>query len=147
MAFPADDYGPRMNYIGYRTTDSLSSPYDWWFEKIAPADLDPPNLWLAMRERRLGSGVAGSGGSAGASATGGSGGSAATSGSGGSGNAAAGGSSATGGGGTKSAGGNAAKSTDDDSSGCGCRMNRQSEPSAWWLALIFAAVLRRRSSR
>jgi hypothetical protein len=55
MSLPDDDYGPRMNFIGFRTSaTTTTSPYDWWLEAIAPEQLEPANIWEAMRERRLG---------------------------------------------------------------------------------------------
>ncbi|MBW2522796.1 MAG: hypothetical protein JRI23_01410, partial [Deltaproteobacteria bacterium] len=77
MDLPADDYGPRMNFVGFQTAaTTASSPYDWWFEDIEPGALQPANLWEAMCERRFpssaGGGGAGVGG--GAAGTGGSGG-------------------------------------------------------------------------
>lgn len=111
MELPDDDFGPRMNFVGFRTAaTTVTSPYEWHLEAIAPEDVDPPNLWLAMREKRLG--PSGTGGSAGS----GTGGSAA----GGSGTAGSGANAGTGGSGT---GGSSANpdSASDDESGCGCR--------------------------
>ncbi|MEM9460338.1 MAG: hypothetical protein AAGF11_39570 [Myxococcota bacterium] len=56
MSLPSDDFGPRMNFVGFQTdATELTSPYDWWLETIEPDALEPPNLWEAMVERRLGS--------------------------------------------------------------------------------------------
>jgi hypothetical protein len=55
MAMPPSDYGPRMAFVGFLTSaGDASSDLDWWFEAIDPEALTPANLWLAMRERRLG---------------------------------------------------------------------------------------------
>lgn len=55
MDLPVDDYGPRMNFVGFQTAATeVTSPYDWWMENIEPDQLEPPNIWEAMRERRLG---------------------------------------------------------------------------------------------
>ena len=55
MGFPAPDYGPRMNYVGFQTTDDPpGSAVEWHVEAIAPDELEPPNLWEAMRARRFG---------------------------------------------------------------------------------------------
>jgi hypothetical protein len=55
MKLPAADYGPRMNFVGFLTSEGeATSDLDWWFEAIDPGLLTPANLWLAMRERRLG---------------------------------------------------------------------------------------------
>jgi hypothetical protein len=55
LKLPADDYGPRMNFVGFLTAaGEATSDLDWWFEAIEPDALVPANLWLAMRERRLG---------------------------------------------------------------------------------------------
>lgn len=57
MGFPPGDYGPRMNYVGFGTDeDPPSSAVEWHVEDIPPAELEPPNLWEAMRARRLGPG-------------------------------------------------------------------------------------------
>jgi hypothetical protein len=140
MDLPADDFGPRMNFVGFRTAaTSVTSPYDWWLENIAPAEVDPPNLWLAMRDKRLGpAGTGGTGGGAGSGA----GGSGAAAGSGnapGSGGAAGGGS-----------GGAPATGEGSDDGGCGCRTPRRA-PSAplALLSVAFAAIgalLRRRGT-
>jgi hypothetical protein len=56
LDFPAGDYGPRLTFVGFATAESEApSELDWWFEPIAAEALRPSNLWLAMRERRLGS--------------------------------------------------------------------------------------------
>jgi MYXO-CTERM domain-containing protein len=139
MDLPADDFGPRMNFVGFRTAaTSVSSPYDWWLEAMAPAAVDPPNLWLAMRDKRLGpSGTGGTGGAAGSGA----GGSGATAGSGnasgsaGSGNAGSGGSPADDGSGNVDG-------------GCGCRTPaRSSDGSALLFVIALGALARRRSNR
>ncbi|MBC8073152.1 MAG: hypothetical protein IAG13_32820 [Deltaproteobacteria bacterium] len=55
MELPDDDFGPRMGFVGFHTdATEATSPYEWWFEAIAPGDIEPANIWLAMRERRLG---------------------------------------------------------------------------------------------
>ncbi len=55
MELPPDDFGPRMNFVGFQTDAKVAtSPYDWWFEAIGPDEIEPPNLWEAMRQRRLG---------------------------------------------------------------------------------------------
>lgn len=55
MDFPDDAFGPRMNYVGFRTdATEVTSPLEWWFEAIEPDALEPANLWEAMVERRLG---------------------------------------------------------------------------------------------
>ncbi len=147
MDLPPDDYGPRINFVGFRTAATeVSSPYDWWFEGMAPEDLDPPNLWLAQREKRLGptgsGGAAGSGGSAagaggsGAAASGG-----ATS-SGGS-NTATGGSAGSSGAASAGASSGAAPASDD--SGCGCRTGSRGSTPAWPLLALLGLVLCRRS--
>ncbi len=138
MSLAPDDYGPRMNYVGFRTkTTTLTSPYDWWLENRDPATVDPPNLWLAMRQKRLG-GSAGAGGAGGAGVGGGAG-------------ASIGGSAGAGtGGAAGSAGGagvgGAQPTPSEDDSGCGCRVpaNNGSNGSWWWLALALAALRRRR---
>ncbi len=55
MVLPGNNYGPRMNFVGFQTAATeATSPYDWWLETIAPDDLEPSNIWEAMRARRLG---------------------------------------------------------------------------------------------
>jgi hypothetical protein len=55
IPLPPDDYGPRMNFIGFQTSSTVvTSPYDWWLETIGPDQIEPVNIWQAMRERRLG---------------------------------------------------------------------------------------------
>ena len=55
IRFPPSNYGPRMNFIAFPTGTSKSpSKYDWWIENIPANQLGPPNLWEAMRLRRLG---------------------------------------------------------------------------------------------
>ena len=55
MPLPGGSYGPRMNYVGFQTTATeASSAYDWWFEDITPAEIFPQNIWLAMRNKRVG---------------------------------------------------------------------------------------------
>jgi len=143
MTFPADDYGPRMNYVGFRTAATkVTSPYDWWFEQIAPTDLDPPNLWLAMREKRLGAGGdAGAGGGAGAS-----GGSASGGGPSVGGGAGIGGS---GGAGASGAAGASAAPEGDASGGCSCHStpSRRSGSLAWLGLVALLAIERRRRRR
>lgn len=57
MGKPDFGFGPRMNFVGFRTAETHTTfPYDWWIELIAPEDLEPANLWEAMVERRLGTG-------------------------------------------------------------------------------------------
>ncbi len=121
MGFPGILYGPRMNFVGFRTAETaVISPYDWWLESISPEDLDPPNLWLAMRKRRLGGGAGGSGGGAGVGPGGASSGGAAGLGSGGS-------------------------AADDDDSGCGCRVPGRTGRGMWWLfALVLLPLVARR---
>jgi Pectate lyase superfamily protein len=127
MDFPADDYGPRMNYVGFRgAKTSVTSPYDWWFEQIAPADVDPPNLWLAMRERRLGTapGTGGSPGVGGATGTGG--------------GSSLGGASSAGGGPSGSSGSSA--TSESDEGGCGCRIASSSGSSRDWIQAALLAL-------
>ncbi len=132
MQLPPDDFGPRMNFVGFRTAEtSVSSPYEWWLESIESDDLDPPNLWLAMRDKRLG--VPGTGGSAGGAGSG-SGGSAGSAGAG----------NASGSGGNAGASGSAPAASDDSDGGCGCRVSdrRAGDATAWMLALLLVAALR-----
>ncbi len=54
MNLPANDYGPRMNFIGFQTSATgVNSPYEWWFESVGPDEIEPRNLWEAMRARRV----------------------------------------------------------------------------------------------
>ncbi len=142
MSLAKDDYGPRMNYVGFRTAaTSATSPYDWWFEGIAPSDLDPPNLWVAMRKKRLG-GAAGSG--AGGSSGSGAGGSAAGAGQGGSSSGGAAGSAGSSGSGANNAGGGS-----EGDSGCGCRVPTRQKSNPWWFTALamLPLIVRRRSRR
>jgi hypothetical protein len=46
-----EKYGPRMNFVGFRTSaKKTSSKYDWWFES---GTRQPKNLWEAQVVRRL----------------------------------------------------------------------------------------------
>jgi hypothetical protein len=53
LPLPPPDYGPRMNLTGF-TGPSAAPPaaLDWSVEPIPPAQLEPANLWMAMRARR-----------------------------------------------------------------------------------------------
>lgn len=155
MQFPDDDFGPRMNYVGFRTdATEVTSPHEWWFEAIDPGTLEPANLWEAMVERRLGErDPGGTGTSGGADDT--------TDSAGESGPAETSTGSTAGSGGTTSGGGSAASQgagdsastsgdTDalpqgdsDDDAGCGCRTQGHSE---WtWFALLGIPAIRRRA--
>ncbi|MFT5358606.1 MAG: hypothetical protein ACI9KE_005845, partial [Polyangiales bacterium] len=55
LDFPAADYGPRMTFVGFATDQSLPDGHlDWYFDETSPAELEPANLWEAMRAARLG---------------------------------------------------------------------------------------------
>ncbi|MGE0784644.1 MAG: glycosyl hydrolase family 28-related protein [Sandaracinaceae bacterium] len=55
LPLPAADYGPRMTFVGFDTDDTIpAAADDWYLESVAAADLEPSNLWEAMRARRLG---------------------------------------------------------------------------------------------
>lgn len=141
MDLPPDDYGPRINFVGFRTAATeVTSPYDWWFEGMAPEDLNPPNLWLAQREKRLGptGSAGGSGGSAGAPGAGGTAGASAGSDAGG---AAAGGSGGASGSGA-AGGGDTGRTSGD--SGCGCRVASPDAARPWPLLLGAWVFWRRR---
>ncbi|MDF2441405.1 MAG: hypothetical protein JWN98_2389 [Abditibacteriota bacterium] len=55
QSWPATNFGPDlMNLIGVETKDApLLNPTGRWFEPIAPAQLQPQNLYQAQLERRL----------------------------------------------------------------------------------------------
>lgn len=149
MEFPEDDFGPRINYVGFRTdATEVTSPYDWWFEAIAPEALEPPNLWEAMVERRLGDppGGGSESGTDGGTASGAD----ETSGDGeGSGNAQTDGATTgdgTGpgtGGGDSTGAGTDPQATGEEPGGCSCRTT--APDSAWWALLFMLPVLRQRS--
>lgn len=153
MELPPDDFGPRMNFVGFQTDAAApTSPYDWWFEAIGPDEIEPPNLWEAMRERRLGpddpSGTSGSdssgAGSAGddAAETGGSdeAGDTATAGDAGAGTTGSAGESGIAGSGETGA----SAGLDDDAGGCGCANGRR---GALWFAGLVLFARRRRAGR
>lgn len=52
--WPANDFGPRMVFMGLTMDGSHSSVLDWVVEDISADDIYPPNLWLSQREKRLG---------------------------------------------------------------------------------------------
>ncbi|MFK7989191.1 MAG: glycosyl hydrolase family 28-related protein [Sandaracinaceae bacterium] len=60
LSLPAANYGPTMTFVGFDTRDSIpEGALDWHLEHAEstdpPAtDVEPANLWVAMRERRLG---------------------------------------------------------------------------------------------
>ena len=55
LPLPEKNYGPLINLVGFLTKVTKSpSPHNWWLEIINPSQLGPPNLWEAMRQRRLG---------------------------------------------------------------------------------------------
>lgn len=54
IEWPADDFGPRMVFMGLTMDGSHSSVLDWLVEDISADDIYPPNLWLSQREKRLG---------------------------------------------------------------------------------------------
>ncbi|MEC7519052.1 MAG: glycosyl hydrolase family 28-related protein [Myxococcota bacterium] len=55
FGFPAGSYGPRMTYVGVGVRgEPPASALEWHVEDIAAADIEPANLWEAMRRRRLG---------------------------------------------------------------------------------------------
>jgi hypothetical protein len=54
--WPPDNFGPDlMNFVGVQTDnqENTTSETGRWFEKIAPQQLQPQNLYEAQRERRL----------------------------------------------------------------------------------------------
>jgi len=57
LSYPPAAFGPpSMNLVGLETTQPSETSVDGkWFEAIAPAHLQPPNLHAAQLERRLGS--------------------------------------------------------------------------------------------
>jgi hypothetical protein len=150
LAFPDDDYGPRMNFVGFQTSETPTSSLDWWFEDIDPSELDPPNLWEAMRERRM---PTASGGTGGIDGTGGTGGSGGTQGAGATGSAS-GGTASVGAGGTGGAGPPEEPAKGEGSSeagsGCACRATGSLPPRSSSMLLLFVvlggAVLRRRAT-
>lgn len=69
MALPEDDFGPRMNFVGFRTAATEpTSPYDGWLEPVVPAELEPANPRAVMVDRRLGEDEPGGTGGSGARA-------------------------------------------------------------------------------
>lgn len=149
MAFPEDDYGPRMNFVGFRTgATETTSPYDWWFESVAPDELEPSNLWEAMVERRLPDESGTTGTSTGGDTSGDSGAtgdpSVGEGDEGGSTSGTRGGTTGTSGGGsaTSETTGEGEAAGDGESSGCGCQSGASG--GALWLLLGF---LRRRRNR
>lgn len=58
LSLPTPDFGPAMSFVGVDTTDGLPDGHaDWHLEAIPPDDVQPANLWHAMRRRRLGDGA------------------------------------------------------------------------------------------
>lgn len=53
--WPANNFGPRMVFMGVDTDGSHGSVLDWWVEDILPANIYPPNIWMSQREKRFGS--------------------------------------------------------------------------------------------
>jgi hypothetical protein len=60
MSLPPGGFGPLLNFIGFETR-AKHAPHNshWFLEPVKPAELSPPDLAAAMRNRRLRGGSAG----------------------------------------------------------------------------------------
>lgn len=55
LALPDADYGPRMTFVGFDTEQAIPpGAREWVLEPVAADEIEPANLWEAMRLRRLG---------------------------------------------------------------------------------------------
>jgi hypothetical protein len=48
---PEPDFGPNLNFIGVKTEDWITSPYNWLLEK-PPAPFGPADLYTAQKLTR-----------------------------------------------------------------------------------------------